>query len=55
MPHVDEDGYLVDDYEGWLGLTGIEDTKESRGWYDCPDDSKSEYIRDHQDWWDNLE
>ena len=42
------------DYEQWLEETGNEDSEETRGWYDCPDDQRSQYIEEHPDWWENY-
>lgn len=50
----DEDGYTEDSYEEWLEKTGLEDSEENRGWYDCPEDEKADYIENHQDWWDSF-
>ncbi len=54
MPHLNDDGYIVDDYEEWLELAEVEDSEETRGWYNCPEDEKADYIRNHQEWWDNY-
>lgn len=51
MPHMDDNGYIVDDYEAWLEETGTEDSEEARGWYDCPDGEQHDYIMSHQAWW----
>jgi hypothetical protein len=42
------------DYENWLEDSGLDDTPENRGWYDCPLEESSEYIKDHPDWWNNA-
>ncbi len=42
------------EYEEWLEETGLDDTKENQGWYDCPDDEKADYIRDNPEWWENF-
>lgn len=42
------------DYEDWLEKSGLEDTEENRGWYDCDEDDRYQYIQDHPDWWDNF-
>ena len=44
----------TDDYEEWLEETGLEDTEENHGWFDCPDDERSSYIEEHSDWWKNF-
>jgi len=40
-------------YEEWLELSGIEDTEEARGWYECEEGDRAQYIEDHKDWWEN--
>ena len=54
MPHMEDDGCIVDNYEGWLEETGSEDSEETRGWYDCPEGQEADYIEDHQDWWNSF-
>ena len=54
IPHINDYGFLVDDYEGWLKTTGVEDTEETRGWYNCPDGEQHDYIENHQEWWNNF-
>lgn len=43
-----------DDYDDWLEETGLEDTEENKGWYDCPDEDRHQYIKDNPDWWSNF-
>ena len=45
---------VTNDYETWLEDSGLDDTAENRGWYDCPEDDRSDYIENNRDWWDNL-
>ena len=54
MPHLSDDGFIVDDYQEWLKMTGAEDAPETKGWYDCPEGKQSDYIKDHPDWWKNF-
>lgn len=54
MPHINDDGIIVDDYNEWLEITGAEDSEETRGWYDCPEGEKNAYIENHKEWWDNF-
>ncbi|MCM1124643.1 MAG: hypothetical protein NC416_18870 [Eubacterium sp.] len=54
MAHLNDDGIIVNDYNAWLEATDLEDSEETRGWYDCPEGEESDYIDNHQDWWDNL-
>ena len=41
-------------YEEWLFVTGNADSPENRGWYECPEDERAQYIRDHPEWWENF-
>lgn len=41
-------------YEEWLEETGVDDTEENKGWYDCPEEDRYEYIIDNQEWWENF-
>lgn len=43
-----------EDYEEWLEITELEDTEENRGWYDCLEEDRSQYINDHPDWWEKF-
>ena len=54
MPHLDDDGYIVDDYDGWREYCGLEDSEETHGWYDCPDGEQSKYIEEHEEWWNTF-
>lgn len=54
MPHMNNDGQIVDNYEEWLELSGAEDSEETRGWYDCPEGGEDDYINEHQEWWNNF-
>lgn len=45
---------MCKDYEEWLEETGLEDTAENQGWYECPEEDRAEYIRDNADWWQNF-
>lgn len=47
-------GIDPNDYQRWLEEADVEDTKENKGWYDCPDEDKSDYIRDNPEWWKNF-
>lgn len=40
-------------YEKWLKQAGKKDTKLNRGWYNCPEEKRSEYIKEHKSWWKN--
>lgn len=42
------------DYEEWLENANLEDTEENRGWYDCPEEDRYQYIQDHQEWWNDF-
>ena len=53
MPHENSNGQIVDDYEGWLEITGARDCKETRGWYDCPEGDKYKYIQNNEEWWES--
>lgn len=54
MPHMNDDGQIVDDYNEWLEIAEVEDSEETRGWYDCPEGEEADYIENHQEWWDNY-
>lgn len=41
-------------YKEWLEETGLDDTDENKGWYDCPEEDRAGYISDNQDWWENF-
>lgn len=41
-------------YYEWLEDTCLEDTEENRGWFECPDDDRADYIDEHSDWWENF-
>lgn len=41
-------------YEDWLKETDHEDTELNRGWYECPEEERYEYIQEHEDWWEDL-
>ncbi len=43
-----------EDYKEWLKETGLDDTKENKGWYDCPEEEKADYIKNNPDWWENF-
>ena len=38
-------------YENWLKQTDKTDSKENREWYRCPEEKKSDYIKNHSEWW----
>ncbi len=40
-------------YEKWLKETNKKDTKLNYGWYNCPEEKRSEYIKEHKSWWKN--
>ncbi len=42
------------DYDDWLNETGLDDTEENKGWFNCPDDDRADYIENHSDWWENF-
>lgn len=42
------------DYNDWLNETGLTDTEENKGWFDCPDEDRAGYIRTHTDWWETF-
>lgn len=37
-------------YDQWLKDTDGKDTKLNREWYDCPDDERSDFLKEHKDW-----
>lgn len=41
-------------YEKWLKETNKNDTKLNRDWYDCPEEKRSDYIKEHKSWWKNF-
>ena len=41
-------------YEKWLKETNKKDTKLNYGWYNCPEEKRSEYIKEHKRWWKNF-
>lgn len=41
-------------YEKWLKDTGKDDSKRNREWYDCPEEKRSDYIKDHKSWWNKF-
>lgn len=43
-----------DDYQDWLDETGLEDTSENKGWYDCEEDERYDYIQNNPDWWEKF-
>ena len=43
-----------ENYEEWLEVTGVEDTSEAEGWYNCEEEDRYQYIQDHQEWWENF-
>jgi len=45
---------MSNDYQDWLKETGNEDTDENRGWYECPEDERADYIEEHSEWWSNY-
>jgi hypothetical protein len=44
----------MDDYLEWLDETGLEDTDDNRGWFECPEDERANYISEHPDWWSDF-
>ena len=42
-------------YNEWLESAGEQDSKENRGWYNCPEEERSDYIKNHQEWWNNRD
>ena len=50
----DDDIEVSENYVEWLEFTGNEDTEETRGWFDCPEEERADYIRNHQEWWSNY-
>lgn len=49
MAFIDDDGY-----QDWLEESDLEDSEEVRGWYDCPEDERAQYIEEHRDWWETF-
>lgn len=43
-----------DNYKDWLEETGLQDTTENRGWFECSDEDRSTYINEHPDWWKDF-
>lgn len=41
-----------ENYEEWLDASDSEDTPTNRAWYDCPDEKRSDFIKEHKSWWD---
>lgn len=41
-------------YEEWLELSGLDDTDENRGWYECPEEDRHDYIENNRDWWESF-
>lgn len=39
-------------YKEWLDASGSKDTPTNKAWYDCPDEKRSDFIKDHKSWWD---
>lgn len=45
---------IIEDYEEWLEVTELEDTEENRGWFECPEEDRYKYIKEHNDWWNKF-
>lgn len=41
-------------YEEWLELSGLDDTDENRGWYECPEEDRYDYIENNREWWESF-
>ena len=41
-----------ENYEEWLDASDSEDTPTNRAWYDCPDEERYDFIKNHKSWWD---
>lgn len=37
------------DYEQWLKDTDGKDSKLNREWYNCPDEERADFMKDHKD------
>lgn len=42
------------EYEEWLKETGLDDTEENKGWFNCPEEDRADYIRNNSEWWNNF-
>lgn len=43
-----------EEYREWLEKAEVEDSKEARGWFECPEAEGTQYIQDHQEWWNEF-
>ena len=41
-------------YNDWLKQTDAKDTKETRKWYETPDEKRGDFIKKNIDWWDKF-
>lgn len=34
--------------------TGLDDTEENKGWFNCPEEDRADYIKNNPEWWNNF-
>lgn len=42
-----------ENYEEWLDASGNEDTPTNKAWYNCPEEKRSDFIKENKSWWNN--